>query len=198
MEQNNNLPSAPAPDQKHGVAHWHAGYNQPGYLPEAEPDVFTSFDAGRESLAEDMEHHAANEESWADPHDCDDIPCPTYGDGCHWQRAGNIRAERDDLIASEGPEWSGAAAGLAYWITGCEEAECVEVLVARLAREYAGLDVSALLWLGICGAVLPGAADEAGEHRQAATAEEQPDLEVLCGYIAVVGLRGPVEDWPDV
>ena len=70
------------------VPHWHAGYNQPGYLPEAEPDVHASCHAAFEALADDMEVHAAATESWADPHDCDDIPCPTYGDDCPWQTAG--------------------------------------------------------------------------------------------------------------
>lgn len=87
MEQNNNLPSAPAPGDKPAVSHWHAGYNQPGYLPEAEPDVYASFEAAREGLADDMEHHAATQESRADPHDCDDVLCPTYGDDCPWPRA---------------------------------------------------------------------------------------------------------------
>ena len=197
MEQTHNLPSALAPEARPAVSHWHAGYNQPGYLPEADPDVYASFEDAREALAFDMEHHAANEESWNDPHDCDDIPCPTFGDDCHWQRAADIRAERDDLLASDGLEWSGAASGLAYWVTACDDPDCVEVLVARAARMYADLsDISALVWLGICGAVLPGAAEEADEQRQTATAVEQSDLELLCTYIGAVGYRGPVSDWP--
>ena len=123
MEQSNNVPSAPALTP--AVSHWHAGYNQPGYLPEVEPDVFASFEAARESLACDMEHHAANEESWADPHNCDDIPCPRYGDRCPWQQAGAIRAERDDLLSTEGPEWSGSAAGIAYWVSPCQDIKCI-------------------------------------------------------------------------
>ena len=69
MEQNHNLPSAPAPAAKPAVSHWHSGYNQPGYLSEADPDVYASFEAARDTLAFDMEHHAANEESWNDTHD---------------------------------------------------------------------------------------------------------------------------------
>jgi hypothetical protein len=34
--------------------------------------------------------------SWSDEHDCDDIPCPTYGDDCPWQQAGAL-----DILADE-------------------------------------------------------------------------------------------------
>lgn len=196
MEQNDNLSRAPAPASTPTVPHWHAGYNQPGYLAEATPGVYASFQAARQALAEDMEHHVRSEQSWADEHDCDDIPCPTYGDGCHWQQAGSIGAERDDLLATEGTEWSGSAAGLAYWVTSCEEAPCVEELVARIALEFSEDESCALYALAVSGAVVPEAASEADEHRLAATAADQSDLELLCAYIAAVGERGAVRDWP--
>lgn len=49
MQPSSSLPAGP------DVAHWHAGYNQPGYLPEAEPGVYTSFYTASDNLAEDME-----------------------------------------------------------------------------------------------------------------------------------------------
>lgn len=195
MEQHNNVPSPLGTENIPAVSHWHAGYNQPGYLPETEPGVYASFEAAREALADDMEHHAANQESWADRHDCDDVPCPAYGDDCPWQRAGDIGVERGDLADSDGPEWSGAAAGLAYWVTMCDDEACVRELVARIAGDIAA-DQGPLHTLAVSGAVLPGAADEADEHCQAATAADQSDLELLCGYLAAVGERGPIPGWP--
>lgn len=125
MAETHNLPSSP------DVPHWHAGYNQPGYFPEAEPGVYAGYHAARDALAEDMEAAADATETWANPHNCDDIPCPTYGEECPWQTAGAIRAEREDLIASDGPQWSGQAGGLAYWVTACGDPACVVDLVAR-------------------------------------------------------------------
>lgn len=108
--------------------HWHAGYNQPGCLPEAEPSVHDSFEEARHVLADEMTLHADAEESWADEHDCDDIPCPTYGDECHWQRAGELRIEREDLLVADGPGWSGYGAGLSYWVHACSKADCPDNL----------------------------------------------------------------------
>ena len=187
-----NLPSAP---DGPCVAHWHAGYNMPGYLPEAEPGTYSSFEAARESLAFDMAHHGDAVESWADHHDCDDVPCPTYGDDCAAQRAGSIRAEREDLLDSDGVEWSGSADGLAYWITPCGEIGCVTELIATVAAEWAE-DVSALAAFADCGAISPDTEAEADEARQAATAADQSDVELLCAYIAAAGQRGPQASWP--
>ena len=139
----------------------------------------------------------ASRQSWADEHDCDDIPCPTYGDGCRWQQAGSIGAERDDRLATEGSQWSGSASGLAYWVTSCEEAGCVAELVAGIASESAEDESCALHTLAVSGAVAPDAAQEADEHRQAATAADQSDLELLCAYLAAVGERGPLGGWPE-
>jgi hypothetical protein len=183
-----NVPEPP-------MSHWHAGYNQPGYLPVSEPGVFSSFEAARESLAEDMESHAASEATWAHPHDCDDAPCPTYGESCPWDRAQTIRAERDELVSVDGFEWHGVAADTAYWITRCERIACVTELVAGVAEEFGDPD-SPLLAFAESGAVLPGAMEEADEHRQAASAVDQSDLELLCAYLAAVGEQGPVSGWP--
>jgi hypothetical protein len=188
MAETHNLPSSPA------VPHWHAGYNQPGYLPEAEPGVYTSYHAARDALAEDMEAAAEATETWADPHDCDDIPCPTYGEDCPWQAAGAIRAERDDLIASDGPEWSGHAGGLAHWVTACGDAACVVDLVAQIAAEHAA-DDSALAVFAATGAIEPGAAAEADRLCRSANSSEQVDLDLLCACITASGVRGAVPNW---
>lgn len=189
MAETHNLPSSP------DVPHWHAGYNQPGYLPEAEPGVYASYHAARDALAEDMEAAADATKTWADPHDCDDIPCPTYGEDCPWQTAGAIRAERADLIASDGPEWSGQAGGLAYWVTPCGDAACVVDLVAQIAAEHAE-DDSALDVFAATGAIQLGAGAEADRLRRLANGPEQADFDLLYAYITASGVRGSVPAWP--
>lgn len=106
--------------------HWHAGCNAPGFLPEDGPGTYASFVEARDTIAEDMAVHADNEASWADEHDCDDVPCPTYGDGCHAQRAGTIALTRDELLDAPGPRWSGYGGSLAYWIEACSSSACDE------------------------------------------------------------------------
>jgi hypothetical protein len=46
--------------------------------------------------ADDLREQARVTRTWSDPHDCDDIPCPTFGDDCPWQVAGYF-----DLLADE-------------------------------------------------------------------------------------------------
>lgn len=176
-----------------GVAHWHAGYNQPGYLPETEPGIYASFHAARDAIAEDMEAAAASVETWADPHDCDDIPCPTYGDDCPWQQAGTIRAERDDLLASDGPEWSGHANGMAYWVTPCGDVSCVAELVAQIAAEHCDHG-SALERFANSGVIEANTAAEANRLCEGKR-KEQVDVDLLYAYIAARGSRGPVPGW---
>lgn len=110
--------------------HWHCGFNQPGYLPESEPEAHGSFEAAQESLAADMDLHAGSEESWAEEHDCDDVPCPTFGDACQEQRAAAIRNERDELLAAVGEEWEAYAADFVYWVRPCDSADCAKELAA--------------------------------------------------------------------
>jgi len=108
--------------------HYHAGQNLPGYLPmDDEPFTFLTFADARDSLADDMARNADSEESWVEEHDCDDIPCPTYGDSCGWNAAQNIRGAIEDLLA-QGPaeqEWVGYGGNLAYWIVSCHEDGCL-------------------------------------------------------------------------
>lgn len=104
--------------------HWHAGYNPAGYLPEAEPGTYGSFAEARDALAEDMDYHADNEASWDVEHDCDDVPCPAFGDACHLVRAADIVNERHEFEAAGGPEWSGFANDTEYWVHLCSEGAC--------------------------------------------------------------------------
>ncbi|MDQ1439263.1 MAG: hypothetical protein QOK43_2892 [Acidimicrobiaceae bacterium] len=117
----------PFPSAHHRHArHWHAGYNRPGCLPEAEPGTHSSFEDAQEALADDMEFHARSEDAWAGEHPCEGETCETHGESCGGRRAEQIMAARGDLLRSQGPAWSGSAAGLAYWVTpcpGCEQAD---------------------------------------------------------------------------
>jgi len=112
------------------MRHYHSGYSMSGYLLESEDAswVFATFADARASLADDMDRHADSLESWADEHACDDIPCPTYGDSCPWNEAGQIRCEIEDLSAASASasEWGGYAANLAYWVCQCHETICLD------------------------------------------------------------------------
>lgn len=189
MEQTQNLPTST------GVPHWHGGYNQPGYLPETEPGVYPSYQTARDAAAADMDAAADSVETWADPHDCDDVPCPTYGEDCPWQQAGSIRAERDDLIASDGPEWSGHAGGMAWWVSICGDPACVADQVSQIAAEHCD-DGSALDRFANSGAIEPAAAGEADRlRRQSNAGTEQAEVDLLYAYITASGIRGPVPGW---
>ena len=123
------------------MRHYHAGYNMPGYLPESDSGayVFATFADARASLLDDMERHADSEESWADEHACDDIPCPTYGDSCPWNIAGAIRCEMEDLTDCDASstEWGGGAGNLAYWVHQCGETICLDEEDRETLAEHA-------------------------------------------------------------
>ena len=99
--------------------HWHAGFNQPWHAPRSVPGTYNSFEDARQSLARDMELHARSEEAYTGGFLCSGDVCETHGDACGWRRAEAIRAARGDLLRSQGPSWSGSAAGLSYWVTEC-------------------------------------------------------------------------------
>jgi hypothetical protein len=119
------LTVSPAQSRANANHHWHAGWNMPGFLPEADPGTYVSFDDARDALAEELAAHADAEQTWHEEHDCDDVPCPTFGDTCHWQKAAALRLIRDDLLPAE-VEWTGYAAGLAYWIRSCDRLSCLD------------------------------------------------------------------------
>lgn len=115
---------APTPATAQLLAHW-AGWNLPGYLPECEPDTFTTYEDARASLIADLLAHADSEATWADEHDCDDVPCRTFGDDCHEQRASAMALAAEDLNLDNGPEWSAFAGDMAYWVTQCHDDDCL-------------------------------------------------------------------------
>jgi hypothetical protein len=63
-------PDAHPSAESRRAPHWHAGHNQPGCLPEADPGTFSSFEDAQEALADDMEFHARSEDAWAGEHPC--------------------------------------------------------------------------------------------------------------------------------
>lgn len=107
------------------MTHWHAGWNMIGYLPEMDPSYpFESFQDAKASMIDDLERAAENMDSWVEPHECEDIPCPTYGDDCPHDLAGGLSLEAEDLNLSNGPGWDAYVGNMHYWIAECDEREC--------------------------------------------------------------------------
>jgi hypothetical protein len=116
-------------DQDHGSGarpspHWHCGWNRPGYLPDGEPEGFGNFDDAKAYLIAELLAAADSVASWNEPHDCDDIPCPTYGDECPNDLANSLALAAEDLNLASGPEWGDLVAGFAYWIQPCADDGC--------------------------------------------------------------------------
>jgi hypothetical protein len=94
-----------------------AGHNQPGYLPDSSPMLTRDWQLARDTLIEDLHDAADATQTWADPHDCDDIPCPTYGDDCPDNLAADLRASADELQTLEPPaRWQTTVGGEAWWL----------------------------------------------------------------------------------
>jgi hypothetical protein len=89
-----------------------AGHNDPGYLPDNPPTITRDWQLARDALIEDLRYAADATQTWADPHDCDDIPCPTYGDDCPDNLAGDLRLAADELQTLEPPaRWQTTVGG---------------------------------------------------------------------------------------
>jgi hypothetical protein len=115
-------PAAAAP-------HFHAGRNDAGYLPEAEVATFATFEDAKTYMIGELLEAADNVASWAEPHDCDDIPCPTFGDDCPEQLGNAAALEAESLNLESGPEWQaylsdGRSLPVSWWITPCAEDDC--------------------------------------------------------------------------
>ena len=106
------------------TAHFHAGHDLPGYLPESEPATFATFQDAKSDMLWTLNRHADNIASWTDEHDCDDVPCPTYGDDCGHDKASTLSLAAEGLNLDNGPEWSDVVAGQSYWIVECSESDC--------------------------------------------------------------------------
>jgi hypothetical protein len=98
-----------------------AGWNLPGYLPEMDPTTFTTLADAVDYLAGEMAEHAESTATWAEEHDCDDVPCPTYGDDCPTNKAHDIEVAAECFRAAlkDGDMGNGATfhgGDLAYWV----------------------------------------------------------------------------------
>ena len=82
-----------------GPANWVAGFNEPGYLPVAEPAFFTDHDDAKRYLCNILEEHADEELST--------------------ENAEELSALAADLNLESG-EWSATIHGLAYWLEKVE------------------------------------------------------------------------------
>ena len=94
-----------------------AGHNQPGYLPDSAPALTRDWQSARDALIEDLRDAADATQTWADPHECHDIPCPTYGDDCPDNLAANLRAAAEELAASH-PDtpWQATVGAQVWWL----------------------------------------------------------------------------------
>lgn len=106
--------------------HYHVGHNMPGYLPESDVYTYADIDEAIDSLIEELRYVGDDYKSWADEHDCNDIPCPTYGEGCTWNMGCDLELEAECLNDSrESVRVNGDfliyAAGLAWWLHSCDD-----------------------------------------------------------------------------
>ena len=106
--------------------HYHVGHNVPGYLPDADVYAYADIDEAIAGLVEELAWHSGNIDTWTDDHDCDDIPCPTYGDDCPYMAARDLESLTTYLtegngITEAGGTFLGYAAGQAWWINTCDD-----------------------------------------------------------------------------
>lgn len=73
------------------------GKNLVGYLPESDVYLTLDYSSAKASLIDDLDRYGDTEQSWVEEHDCDDIPCPTYGDRCGWNLAQDASAAMEEL-----------------------------------------------------------------------------------------------------
>lgn len=109
--------------------HFHAGHNDPGYLPESDVEIFTTFDDARYYMIDKLLDAAENFAICTDEHDCEDISCPTYGNECPEQLASRAIFLAEELSLKNGPGWQaylsdGRSLPVSWWITPCQEEGC--------------------------------------------------------------------------
>lgn len=88
--------------------HYHAGWNLTGYLPEADPVIFTNASEAKDYILEELEHVADSAGMVAD--ESEDA-----------QREHNLASELEDELANEDVSqgWSGNVEHVSYWIEPC-------------------------------------------------------------------------------
>lgn len=155
---------------KSNATHFHAGTNDPGYLPDDLPAVFPNWFEAKAYVIHELLDDADRAASWNEPHDCDDVPCPTYGDDCAEGKASDLTHEAEDLNLSNGPDWSTITAGRSYWISscGCEAGQ------AELAEEEEPPTPFELA--GMAGCSSPDSVDSAGAAWLARVAHDAEEL----------------------
>jgi len=129
------------------TVHFHAGTNEPGYLPDSEPDSFTTWEDAQRYIIGEMLSDADSAASWNEPHDCDDVPCPTFGGDCPESKASELTFEAEELNLDNGPDWSTITAGRSYWIHSCGCA----VGTAELAEDDESDEDDGLVTCSACG-----------------------------------------------
>ena len=105
-------------------AHFHVGWNRLGCLPDGEPESCDTFGEAKTNLIAELLAASDSVGSWCEPHDCDDVPCPTFGDECPNDIANSLALAAEDLNLTSGPEWSDVVAGFVYWIMPCSDEDC--------------------------------------------------------------------------
>jgi len=106
------------------MAHFHAGHNVHGYLPESDDTgyVFDTFDDAKRSLIDDILRHA---DSIAE-HDADaaDALAAVAEDVNLWTGQDYVCADDDTPL------------GRVYWIAACHDSECVEARAEMYVNTY--------------------------------------------------------------
>ena len=94
-----------------------AGHNDPGYLPDSPHTITRDWQVARDALIEDLRYAADATQTWADPHDCDDLPCPTYGEDCPDNLAADLRTAAEELQALQpSTAWQATVGRRAWWL----------------------------------------------------------------------------------
>lgn len=125
------------------MIHFHAGSNDAGYMPEGDVETFDAFSDARTYMIAELLVAADSIAGWSEEHDCDDCPCPIYGDDCPESLASTVTFAAEDLNLDNGPEWfaslsDGRSLPVSWWISPCSEEECAPEPDEHSARRADG------------------------------------------------------------
>lgn len=105
--------------------HWIVGHNMPGYSPDNAPDHVETWNDAVGVLCEDLERASSDLDTSIEEHDCDNTPCPTYGDSCAWTQSQECADAVDQLTdADPGYPLEVYAAGEVWFIVPCNDPDC--------------------------------------------------------------------------